>query len=129
MTIEPLHVRVARALGWTECAPCPLSWGGWHGIAPADYWRDVCDYGNQGTCGCPHSMALLPPYGEESEAGWAVTGPLMAPNRISVGYYHPPKSTPFVHHPSIDAIDAEDGLCGAIASMICALHEAGRLLR
>lgn len=86
MTAEPLHVRVSHCLGWTDLQNLgPRLHGGapWHrpgddlwvGIAPCVECGDdgICDeHDAQGP-----SYQAVPPYGEESPHGWAVTGPFL----------------------------------------------------
>lgn len=62
---EPLHVRCARALG---CKPFRCEWP--NGIVT---WQCECTP-------AIHRQSELPlaPYGEESPASWACTGPLIA---------------------------------------------------
>ena len=61
--VEPLRVRVARALGWRGLSLWPEYQGGrWHGTPP-------------GTDEPP--IYVVPPYGEDTPEGWACTGPFI----------------------------------------------------
>lgn len=128
MSTEPLNVRVARALGWTEIhEELQGRIGGWFGTAPA------CTGPRWWTGNDP-----ILPYGEDTPEGWACTGPLMKQyaigvwprengqeeGRIAVQWgakgYGDARSGPFV---------MTFGASGPEAAALCllALHEAGRL--
>jgi hypothetical protein len=143
VTTEPLHVRTARALGWTDIQNLgPRQYGPkWH-TPGADLW-----VGHPPTDDSPMIRDLLckvggiqyepiPPYGEESAEGTALCGELIAvivatEGRVSVAREH------------VDGAPRMIAVCGwwsraaapqeavqtALAELLCALHEAGRLPR
>jgi hypothetical protein len=136
VTAEPLHVRVARVLGWTEIhEETQGRIGGWFGTAPAGtgprWWT-----GND----------PIPPYGEDAPEGWACTGPLQVRYKIDVWRQHWTDREGGLwiagraedRHIYIrdqeedvryrDAREAQaDSPCEAVAWLIVELHEAGRL--
>lgn len=103
MSAEPLHVRVARALGWTEIQSIgPRQHGpSWHasgeelwvGLPPG--FGDACaNLARVPVRGGIRDLAFraghydpIPPYGRESPEGWAVTGPLIQRFRITLEHW------------------------------------------
>lgn len=90
MSAEPLHVRVARALGWTDVQSLgPRDHGpSWHtpgtdlwvGLAPCEaYESPEPGYITADRCACKDDAQYLPipPYGQDSPDGNAVTMPFL----------------------------------------------------
>lgn len=117
---EPLHVQVARALGWTEAAPILAGEIvlGWAGIPPGS-----------------HSFDHIPPF----DTSWEVTGPLLERYTIELHYWFP-ESGPrqwcasLDGHYSVTGIVDYEGEAGygatpllAICNLILALSAAGKL--
>jgi hypothetical protein len=132
--IEPLHVRVARALGWTHihqagygheigspCGDILLPGIRYHGRAPGNLLIEE-----------QAKHEPLPPYGKESPEGWACTGPLLSRYEVTVDKREAGwcasawRESMFTHE--VDPVFAATST-EAIALLVCALHEAGRLPR
>lgn len=84
---KPLHVQVAEALGYGDCAPCSGEDGAWHfapgsGTAYRDdftpIWRDSFDYGEWHRC--DHDRNFVPRF----DTDWSATGRLIEKYRIKL---------------------------------------------
>ena len=83
MSAEPLKVRLARALGWTDivsigprrAVPSWLKPGDevWVGKPPIPDSGVVVQGG--GDVGLTHEYSHIPPFGDETPEGWAAIGP------------------------------------------------------
>lgn len=109
---KPLRVRVAEALGCAPIADDPIGW----------------------LCGCRGNYVhadddgWLLPYGEDSPAGWACTGPLKAKCKIEVSRYDD-RFAAMSYVEGWDETASGGNEPEAIANLIIALAEAGKLER
>lgn len=151
---EPLHVRVARALGWTDVQSLgPRQHGpAWHRAgtdlwtgrppkgAPVEAPRSPCAAAvpasrGEWCCsihltseidgGCPLDFEPLPPYGEESPYGWACTGPLIEKHGIEITFTRGLGRRAEASGYYVDGPDVLTAVCGVVLT----LAEAGRLER
>lgn len=119
---KPLHVRVAEALGWTECSPYAIgseagSWG-WHGREPMLV-----------KLGVPNPRMTIPRF----DADWAATGPLIDQFGIEVWKDSDDDSDPrYLWAASQSGYKTSELGRGpkpllAVSALIVTLHEAGKL--
>jgi hypothetical protein len=121
---EPLHIEVARALGWTRVEECPASTLDWHGHPPDEHWAKVNDYGNYGLCGCEKPQAVVPRY----DTDWSATGPLIERYEITLDHQDDDGTLPDYWRAKRPGFTAETGHpLIAVCYLILALHEAGKL--
>lgn len=112
---KPLHVRVAEALGWTDCTPtAEVEADDWEGVRP-----NPC-----GACG-DTDWRPIPLY----DTDWSATGPLI--QRFKIGL----ECTPGGHWEA-DTYEylgvlgrSGDTPLIAACNLLLALHAAGRLPR
>lgn len=120
-TEVPLHVRVARALGWTDIVDLGEGrYVRWVGKAPLP----MCSCMERGVpstepCRCwPRATYQpIPPFGDETPEGWACTGPLIALREIAL-LFHCPGWIAVAVHGGEDARAL--GPCEAVAELIAA---------
>lgn len=126
---KPLHVRVAEALGWTECAP----WASEHRLS--DRWSGVWPGSTQRTQYAPHGLVrtIVPKF----DVDWAATGPLIE-RFVSYIEKLSDEGTATMYgarwwSPEFgemdDIIETGPTILVAVCNLIVALHEAGRLPR
>lgn len=112
----PLHVRCAEALGWTEVAW--QRYGGavaWFGVSPQHVRLRL------------RHVSLVPSYGDNTEAGWACTGPLIQRFGLGIDAAHPEGVVAFDRREGWDYIyecwvkegPAAADACAAVAEYVC----------
>lgn len=144
MSTEPLNVRVARAIGWTDVQSIGIRGGveKWVGIPPAlhDAARDLAKAflapgQNIDAAYPPYAAAIryepIPPYGQDTPEGWSCTGPFLR-------YVH--EANAISHGPAVMRWPDDDEDCEgaptvgqaltwgeALCNLVLSLAEAGRL--
>lgn len=116
---RPLNVRCAKALGCKVIDGKPLRGHAYH------RWFCGCD-------GTPHGTEVgdptIKPYGENTEAGWACTGPLLERFKLLVDVLGP-EDRPWV---AMDALTGEKATeccahaCAATAEWVAQFGEEAR---
>jgi hypothetical protein len=81
---RPLHVRVAEALGWWDCAPetTPNEWTGKQGTLALPPGATHVIWNGVAVERAPESWGRVPHF----DTDWAVTGPLIESHRISLDH-------------------------------------------
>src|SRR3990172_4813798 len=125
---KPLHVRVAEALGWTDCIDCGPDRSNWF----TDDWGTerwaAIDPGIRGASGPRHP---IPRY----DTDWSATAPLIERLRISVRLSRMPfdSAKPWTAWVGPSDVGRGEGVSHeappllAVCALILALAEAGKL--
>lgn len=115
MQEKPLNVRCAEALGWTQRVLPPLG----HTPGPVA-WRSP-DRKVEG--------AYLPPYGDDTPAGWACTGPLIGRYGLTIycrrDGFGPMLPGYAAHRPDKSPMDVSPNACAAAAEWVAQNVENG----